>query len=477
MLLTLGYEGKVTDDLRAALLTRLNGLRAGGKGAMLDVQRSFPMDSLLSRSTLIELQALGDDDDKAFVLGLMLVRLYEARRAVGPVEGLRHLLVIEEAHRLLANVARSGDAEQADPRGKAVESFANLLAEIRAYGQGILVIDQSPVKVAPEVIKNTALKIAHQVVASDDRKALAGSMAMSDSQERALAALPQGRAAVFGVGDDAPVLVDIDKAKEGTTLSDADLKTRMDKLADAPKPRPPLAPEVIGLADDHEIRRDFNRMVASMSEDVGALDRLWGDFALRVRRLMRSFGDGEAVLGGLVRRLSDIVARRRGAQNRWTFADTAEFGERLAQTFAEKAAGRNPAPAAAEFRATLARLSMRDGEPFPGCDRVCKQVPQVCLYRRSVEDYAAAELGDRRRAWRAGWERGPENAFNFAREAAFLLLDGDPALDPASKRLELCYAQHMLAPNFGPLHRKMLEELIAAVGGPDEQDKGNAGRT
>jgi hypothetical protein len=56
------------------------------------------------------------------------------------------------------------------------------------------------------------------------------------------------------------------------------------------------------------------------------------------------------------------------------------------------------------------------------------------------------------------------------------LLDGDPALAPAAQRLELCYAQQMLAPNFGALHRRMLEELIAVVRGPDEKEKGDAWR-
>src|SRR5205814_269464 len=129
-------------DMRGALLTRINGLRAGGKGRMLDVQRSLPMDALLKHPTVLELEGMGDDDDKAFVMGLLLIRLYEHRRAGGEVAGLQHLLVIEEAHRLLTNVGPRSSQEEADPRGKAVETFANLLSEIRAYGQGVIVADQ-----------------------------------------------------------------------------------------------------------------------------------------------------------------------------------------------------------------------------------------------------------------------------------------------------------------------------------------------
>lgn len=149
----LGYEDRVTADIRAALLTRINSLRSGGKGLMLDTQRSLPMETILEAPTVLELEGMGDDDDKAFMTGLLFIRLVEHRRAENLSRDLRHLLVIEEAHRLLANVGRRASEEEADPRGKAVETFTNLLSEIRAYGQGVIVADQVPVKLAPEVIK------------------------------------------------------------------------------------------------------------------------------------------------------------------------------------------------------------------------------------------------------------------------------------------------------------------------------------
>ena len=169
---SLGYDPKVKSEMTAALLTRLNGLRTGGKGAMLDVQRSIPLSWLLKQRCVFELEGLGDDDDKAFVMGLLLIRLAEYRRANGPKSGLEHVLVVEEAHRLLTNSKQGGTEEQANPRAKAVETFANLLAEVRAYGQGMIIVDQVPVKLASDVIKNTNLKIAHRLVAEDDRVAL-----------------------------------------------------------------------------------------------------------------------------------------------------------------------------------------------------------------------------------------------------------------------------------------------------------------
>jgi len=188
---SLGYEDRVTSDIKASLMTRLNSLRIGGKGVMLDTQRSIPMTELLSRPTVIELEPIGDDDEKAFLMGLLLIRLYEHRRVTGSLEGtgLSHVVVVEEAHRLLANVPPSSNQEQSNVRGKAVETFSNMLSEIRAYGEGFLVAEQIPSKLALDVIKNTNLKIVHRIVAGDDRQVLGETMNMAPQQREMLSTL------------------------------------------------------------------------------------------------------------------------------------------------------------------------------------------------------------------------------------------------------------------------------------------------
>src|SRR5262249_53974604 len=112
--LRLGYGEEISSNIRSALKTRVDGLRVGGKGRMLDVNASFKMSTLLNEPTVLELEELGDDDDKAFLMGLLLILLVEYRReqaanaAIDDGE-LRHLLLIEEAHRLLTNVAHGSD--------------------------------------------------------------------------------------------------------------------------------------------------------------------------------------------------------------------------------------------------------------------------------------------------------------------------------------------------------------------------------
>ena len=209
----MGYDAKMRNDLIGSLQARINSLRIGSKGSALNVAKSFPMEHLLEGNTIIEIEDIGDDDVKAFIISLLLIGVLEYRRQQEDCQlGIRHLLFIEEAHRLLKNV-QSGTGENADPRGAAVEFFCNMLAEMRSKGQGFVVADQIPSKLAPDLIKNTNLKIVHRTVAEDERLLMGGAMNMTDEQIEALSTLKQGEAAVYSEGDNRPKLVNPKNAK------------------------------------------------------------------------------------------------------------------------------------------------------------------------------------------------------------------------------------------------------------------------
>src|ERR1700744_3287749 len=147
--------------------SRCGWLACGGAppGRFLDGGHPIDFGRLLRRNVVLEIEDVGDDRDKAFLMGTVLLRLVEHLRLVGlegsPAGGLRHLTVFEEAHRLLR---RPGGPEGVPPR--AVEVFAGLLAEIRAYGEGIVIAEQIPARLIGDVIKNTAVKIVHRLPAA-----------------------------------------------------------------------------------------------------------------------------------------------------------------------------------------------------------------------------------------------------------------------------------------------------------------------
>lgn len=209
----MGYHKEVQSNVKAALQARIYYLMIGGKGAMLNTPKSVPIDELLSRPVVMELEDLGDDETKSFVIGILLVQLYEYRKSLMTkgAKTLSHILMIEEAHRLLKNVPEGGDG--GNTRAKSVEFFCNLLAEIRTFGQGILIADQIPTKIAPDTIKNTNLKIVHRTVALEDREAMGRAMNMTPEQIEYLSSLRRGYAAVYAEGDNKPKCVKLPLVK------------------------------------------------------------------------------------------------------------------------------------------------------------------------------------------------------------------------------------------------------------------------
>lgn len=203
----MGYHQEIQSNVKAALQARIYSLMIGGKGAMLNTPKSIPIETLLSRPVVLELEDLGDDETKSFVTGILLVQLYEYRKSqmTKGSKRLSHVLMVEEAHRLLKNVSETG--EGGNTRAKSVEFFCNMLAEIRTYGQGIMIADQIPTKLATDTIKNTNLKIVHRTVALEDRETIGRAMNMSPSQIDYLSSLKRGVAAIYAEGDNRPKCV------------------------------------------------------------------------------------------------------------------------------------------------------------------------------------------------------------------------------------------------------------------------------
>ncbi|MFE1826869.1 sigma factor [Streptomyces yangpuensis] len=214
------YGREVHQNMGAALRSRLGSLLVGTKGMALDTRRGVPVTELFERPAVVELRGLGDDEEKSFVMALLLCMLYEhaeARSDTGAAPsgvGLRHLTLIEEAHRLLRASRGPSGGEVGDPQAKAVSMFTDMLAEMRAYGEGFVVADQVPVKLAPDVVKNSNVKILHRLVAADDRAVVSAAVNLTDRQSRHLGLLPPGVAVVHDERIGSAVLVAMREADE-----------------------------------------------------------------------------------------------------------------------------------------------------------------------------------------------------------------------------------------------------------------------
>lgn len=189
------YEERVASNMKACLNTRINSLKRGWRGETLNCLKSTPCKELYECPVVINLSYVGDDTDKAFFMAVILQQLYEYRQALAETGKIdfnnnqcQHLTVIEEAHRVMT---KCDNPEM--PQYKSAMMFSNMLSEIRAYGEGMFLVDQVPTRLIPDAIKNTNTKITHRLVAEDDCKAIAESMGINKEQRMIIPKLLVGQ--------------------------------------------------------------------------------------------------------------------------------------------------------------------------------------------------------------------------------------------------------------------------------------------
>ncbi len=220
------YEGEVAGNIKSAILSRLESLCVGAKGYMFNTHNCINMESVMKTNSVFELEGLADDSDKAFCVGLLVVFINEFRQVEKELDktmGLKHLLVIEEAHRLLKNVDTEKTSENmGNPKGKAVEHFTNMIAEMRSYGQGVIIAEQIPSKLAPDVIKNSSNKIVQRIVSADDQEIISNTIGITVQDSMYLGNLRNGYALCHKEGMNLPVLVKV-HGKNDPQISDGDV--------------------------------------------------------------------------------------------------------------------------------------------------------------------------------------------------------------------------------------------------------------
>lgn len=226
------YDGEVGGNIKTAMIARLESLCIGSKGFMFNTNKYIDMGKLMQENVVFELEGLADDSDKAFCVGLLVVFVNEYRQVMKEEANtekltLQHLLVIEEAHRLLKNVETERTSENmGNPKGKAVEHFTNMIAEMRSYGQGVIIAEQIPSKLAPDVIKNSSNKIIQRVVSADDQVLVANTIGLKEEDAVYLGSLRTGVALCHKEGMSLPVYTFVDNVKDNFTNDDTLLLKR-----------------------------------------------------------------------------------------------------------------------------------------------------------------------------------------------------------------------------------------------------------
>lgn len=264
-----GFDDRLKKDYIGSIKARLQGLTLGAKGFMLDCPRSIDFIKLLDRKVVLELEEIPNAAQKSLIIGFVLTNLLQAVKYKFKKSGkVHHITLIEEAHRLLSKPEPGGSPSQK----QAAETFADMLAEIRKYGESLVIADQIPGKLTPEVMKNTNTKIIHRLFAQDDKEAVGHTMGLEEEQANFLSNLQIGRAVIFNGNWPKAIQVQITQ------------KYRTDTTPD------PKEPENIRKAALEFYANDWKRGVFAMSHllnkpSVSTLEHA----AERLRRLTRLF--------------------------------------------------------------------------------------------------------------------------------------------------------------------------------------------
>ena len=207
------YSADSKGDYSGALLTRVRSLTNGLNGLIFSGNDLSDAD-LFDKNVIVDLSRVGSTETKSLIMGLLVMKLNEYRISLGEFsKKLEHITVLEEAHNLLKRTSTEQSSESSNLLGKSVELLANSIAEMRAYGEGFIIADQSPGLLDMSVIRNTNTKIILRLPEYSDRELVGLAASLNKEQIDELSKLENGVAAVYQNNWVEPVLVKVGKCE------------------------------------------------------------------------------------------------------------------------------------------------------------------------------------------------------------------------------------------------------------------------
>lgn len=189
------YAPEVKSNLKSCLQVRIGSLISREMGNVFDVPGStLSPEEWLKTVCVIELESLGPDAANFLTLLLLtLIRELLRQNPKADQSRPRHVIFLEEAHNLIGPTTVA-NAENGDAKVASTQYIVDMLAEVRALREAIVIADQLPTALAPQVTKNTSLKIGHRITAMDDRTLLASTMSADGVQLERMGVFQPGHA-------------------------------------------------------------------------------------------------------------------------------------------------------------------------------------------------------------------------------------------------------------------------------------------
>lgn len=329
------YSDDNKGDYTGSLVTRLKSLTNGINGLILS-NDDLTDEELFDKNVIVDLSRIGSSETKSLLMGLLVLKLQEHRmeqRADNHElnSDLKHITVLEEAHNLLRRISTEQSSENSNLLGKSVEMLANSIAEMRTYGEGFIIADQSPGLLDMSVIRNTNTKIIMRLPDYSDRLLVGKSAGLTENQINELSRIKRGVAAITQSDWLEPVLCMIDKYEPGKNAEKRDRSVKHDEREKRAKVRSSLLEcimskeiyrkgdrvDILKLRDavirsnlDTAIKCDFLEYIDSENkESIKKLRQLVFDFfgAEKAMDKSRRFGDIKEWTHAVVEELNPSV--------------------------------------------------------------------------------------------------------------------------------------------------------------------------
>jgi len=208
----LQYSERMNQDFTGALRARFTTLLRDPLLPIFNTRSGLTVEELLSKPTIIEMRALGDEQ-RALLTSLLTVHVAmylesKTTTSEAPVRGPKHALILEEAHRFLKKTSIGQSTNEGrSAQQHAINSLVGVLREARGSGLGVILIDQLPTSLAEEAVKLPGTTIVHCLGHPEERTLLGLQANCSADQIRHIGGMALGEAVVHITRTNQPVKV------------------------------------------------------------------------------------------------------------------------------------------------------------------------------------------------------------------------------------------------------------------------------
>ncbi|MDS0476800.1 DUF87 domain-containing protein [Natrinema sp. 1APR25-10V2] len=236
-------------------------MMTGFSGDIFDCSTGYPLADLLERNVIFELKEPNQYVTN-FVVEALLTWIFYYRDAHSQRQELRHLIMFDEAKRVF-------DVNRGRQPASGYPPIDDLVGKVREFGEGLIVGDHEPSKLTDSLKANTNAKLWLTLGSGTDITEMARTFGLERDETDFTRTMEKGEA-LFKLADREPVPIHLPDYTVEKTLTEADIRARMENelaaLESQARSRPDRFTEYLGIHE--EDRTDDTAAVGEVAETL-----------------------------------------------------------------------------------------------------------------------------------------------------------------------------------------------------------------